>query len=75
MVSSSVYSIRIDARVRKMIDEMQDKDLQNEIRTFIEQAVIRKRKEQLLQQARDRRHHALKGKPAAQLVREDRDAR
>jgi len=75
MVSSSVYSIRIDARVRKMIDEMQDKDLQNEIRTFIEQAVIRKRKELVLAQARERRHSVLKGKPAAQLVREDRDAR
>jgi hypothetical protein len=75
MSSTSVYSIRIDTRVRKMIDEIPDRTLQEEIRSLIEQAVKRKRKEQLLAQARERQHRLPGGIPAAQSVREDRDAR
>jgi hypothetical protein len=75
MSSTSVYSIRIDARVKKMIEEIPDRDLQEEIRTLIEQAVKRKRKEQLLAQARERQQVLPRGMPAAQAVREDRDAR
>jgi hypothetical protein len=75
MSSTSVYSIRIDSRVKKMIEEIPDRNLQEEIRTLIEQAVKRKRKEQLLVQARERQQVLPRGKPAAQAVREDRDAR
>jgi len=75
MSSTSVYSIRIDARVKKMIEEIPDRNLQEEIRTLIEQAVKRKRKEQLLAQARERQQVLPSGMPAAQAVREDRDAR
>jgi len=75
MSSTSVYSIRIDTRVRKMIDEMPDRNLSEEIRSLIEQAVKRKRKEQLLAQAQERQHRLSGGMPAAQSVREDRDAR
>ena len=75
MSSTSVYSIRIDTRVKKMIEEIPDRNLQEEIRTLIEQAVKRKRKEQLLVQARERQKVLPRGKPAAQAVREDRDAR
>jgi hypothetical protein len=75
MSSTSVYSIRIDTRVKKMIEEIPDRNLQEEIRTLIEQAVKRKRKEQLLVQARERQQVLPRGKPAAQAVREDRDAR
>ena len=75
MSSTSVYSIRIDSRVKKMIEEIPDRNLQEEIRTLIEQAVKRKRKEQLLAQARERQQVLPRGKPAAQAVREDRDAR
>ena len=32
MSSTSVYSIRIDARVKKMIEEIPDQNLQEEIR-------------------------------------------
>jgi len=75
MSSTSVYSIRIDTRVKKMIDEIPDRNLQEEIRTLIEQAVKRKRKEQLLVQARERQQVLPRGMPAAPAVREDRDAR
>ena len=75
MSSTSVYSIRIDSRVKKMIEEIPDRNLQEEIRTLIEQAVKRKRKEQLLAQARERQQVLPRGMPAAQAVREDRDAR
>ena len=75
MSSTSVYSIRIDSRVKKMIEEIPDRNLQEEIRTLIEQAVKRKRKEQLLAQARERQQVLPSGMPAAQAVREDRDAR
>jgi hypothetical protein len=75
MGSTSVYSIRIDSRVRKMIDEIPDRNLQAEIRSLIEAAVRRKRKEQLLAQARERQHILPAGIPAAQVIREDRDVR
>jgi hypothetical protein len=76
MASTSVYSIRIDSRVRKMIDEIPDRNLPEEIRSLIERAVRRKRKEQLLAQARERQQHILPDSiPAAQAIREDRDAR
>jgi len=75
MASTSVYSIRIDSRVRKMIDEIPDRNLSEEIRSLIEGAVRRKRKEQLLAQARERQHILPAGIPAAQMIREDRDAR
>ena len=75
MSSTSVYSIRIETRVKKMIDEMPDQNLSEEIRTLIEQAVKRKRKEQLLAQARERQHIMKSGMPAVQAIREDRDAR
>ena len=75
MSSTSVYSIRIDSRVRKMIDEIPDRSLQAEIRSLIEGAVRRKRKEQLLALARERQHILPAGTPAAQMIREDRDVR
>ena len=75
MSSTSVYSIRIDSRVRKMIDEIPDRSLQEEIRSLVEGAVRRKRKEQLLALARERQHILPAGIPAAQIIREDRDAR
>ena len=48
MSSTSVYSIRIDTRVRKMIEEMPDQNWHVEIRTLIEQSVRKKRKECIL---------------------------
>ncbi|MGA2121771.1 MAG: hypothetical protein ABSG49_06965 [Methanoregula sp.] len=75
MSTTSVYSIRIDSRVRKMIEEMPDQDWQAEIRSLIEQSVKMKRKEQLLSKARENQDTLITGVPAAQAIREDRDAR
>ena len=75
MSSTSVYSVRIDSRVRKMIEEMPDQNWQEEIRSLIEQSVKMKRKEQLLAKARENQHGLIAGVPAAQVIREDRDAR
>jgi hypothetical protein len=75
MSSTSVYSIRIDTRVRKMIEEMPDQNWQGEIRILIEQSVKKKRKEYLLSRARENQHMFITGIPAAQAIREDRDAR
>jgi len=75
MSSTSVYSIRIDTRVRKMIEEMPDQNWQEEIRTIVEQSVKKKRKDYLLSRARDNQHTLITGMPAAQAIREDRDAR
>jgi hypothetical protein len=75
MSSTSVYSIRIDTGVRKMIDEMPDMNWQEEIRALVEQSVKKKRKEQLLSKARKNQHTLVAGMPAARAIREDRDAR
>ena len=75
MSSTSVYCIRIDTMVRKMIEEMSDQNWQKEIRILIEQSVKKKRKEYLLSRARENQHTLITGIPAAQGIRKDRDAR
>jgi ATP-dependent Lon protease len=75
MASTSVYSVRIDTRVRKMIEEMPNQDLQEEIRALIEQSVKKRRKDYLLSRARENTGTLITGMPAVQAVREDRDAR
>jgi hypothetical protein len=75
MSSTSVYSIRIDTSVRKMIDDMPDQNWQAQIRTLIEQSVKKKRKEYLLTRARENQYTLIQGIPTAELIREDRDAR
>ena len=74
-----VYNIRIQypdrSPVRKMIEEMPDRNWQAEIRSLIEQSVKMKRKEQLLSKARENQQRLPAGVPAAQAIREDRDAR
>lgn len=75
MSTTSVYSIRIDSRIRKMIDELDDPAWQDELRTFIEQSVRRRRKARLLARAREAHRSLGEGPSAADLIREDRDAR
>lgn len=75
MSTTSVYSIRIDSRVRKIIDELDDPSWQEEIRRLIEQAARRKRKAEILARARDAQNKTGEGSPAAESIRADRDAR
>jgi len=75
MSTNSVYSIRIDSRIRKMIDELDDPSWQDEVRAFIERLARKKRKAQLLERARELHKKMEEGLPAAGIIREDRDAR
>jgi hypothetical protein len=75
MSTTSVYSIRIDAKAKKIIEEINDPSWQEEIRVLIEQSARKKRKAQLLANVRKAHRFMSKGAPAAESVREDRDAR
>lgn len=74
MSTKNVYSIRIPAEIREMMKEMEDIDWQKEIRTMIEELVRTKYKKRLLTEAEKLRNH-MKAIDAAELIREDRDAR
>lgn len=73
MAESAVYSIRIDPRIRSLMEELKDEDLQADIRYLIELYVKRKRKEQLLQKATEICSHMSSGPDAVSIIREDRD--
>ena len=75
LMATSVYSIRIDSRVKKMIDELPGKECQEEIRALIENTVRMKRREQLLDTAQRRNITKTPGMPAALIIREARDDR
>ena len=73
-VPTSVYSIRIDSRVRKMIDEIGGA-FPEEIRALIEDTVRKRRKELLLARAQARLDTGRTDMSAAYSIREDRDVR
>ena len=75
MSTTSVYSIRIDSRVRKIIEEINDPAWQEEVRTLIEKSARKKRKAEILARAREAHRSLKEGSPAAESIREDRDAR
>ena len=52
-MSNNVYSIRIDDRVRRMMDEMTDVNWQAEIRQSVERMVREKKKQKLLEEAKE----------------------
>nr|WP_321352396.1 hypothetical protein [uncultured Methanoregula sp.] len=74
-MATSVYSIRIDSRIRKMIDELPGNECQSEIRALIEDTVRKKHKEQLLTRALARLDTRVPGISAAGIIREARDVR
>jgi hypothetical protein len=75
MSTKSVYSVRIDSRVRKMMEEMGDLDWQEKIRRLIEDSVRKERKDMILARAKRACRDQPAGPPAAAIIREDRDAR
>ncbi len=75
MSTKTVYSIRIPAELRRMMDEMGDINWQQEIRHMLEEFVKTKSKERLLSKAKGLRRDMRSCKGAAGLIREDRDAR
>jgi hypothetical protein len=75
-MSTAVYSIRLDYSTRKAIDEMDDVNWQAEIRRMVEDLVREKKKQRYLANARELRQKMKPiGVSAAEMIREDRDAR
>ena len=75
-MSTNVYSIRINDRVRRMMDEMNDVNWQAEIRQSVESMVREKKKQKLLEEAKELWKDQIPNKVgAAEMIREDRDAR
>jgi hypothetical protein len=76
MTASSVYTIRIPAEVRKMMDERKDINWQSEIRQAVEELVRERKREKLLAESKSLRKATKNiGISASELIREDRDAR
>ncbi|KCZ73091.1 hypothetical protein ANME2D_00150 [Candidatus Methanoperedens nitroreducens] len=73
--NKSVYSIRIPAELRKMMEELGEINWQEEIRHMLEELVKNKSKERLLAKAKELRKEMKVGESAALLIREDRNAR
>jgi len=72
-MATSVYRIRIDSRVRKMIDELSGCGCQEESHALIEDTVRKKRKEPLL--APKRLDDRKAGMTAMGIIREAREIR
>lgn len=76
MSTSCVYTIRIPAEVRQMMDEMKDINWQSDIRQVVEDLVLERRRQKLLAEASEIRKGTKNiGVSASELIREDRDAR
>ena len=73
MSTKSVYSIRIPAQFRKMMDEMDDVNWQEEIRQLTIRLIQEESKKRLLRDAENIRKK-MKDVEASELIREDRDA-
>lgn len=74
-MSTAVYSVRIEDRIRKMMDEMSDVNWQGEIKQTVERMVREKKKERLLAEAQELwEHQEPNAIGAAEMIREDRDA-
>lgn len=73
---TDVYSIRLDERIRRMMDEMNDINWQAEIRQTVEKLVREKKKRRLLAEAQELwKQQTPCEVSAAEMIREDRDAR
>jgi uncharacterized UPF0146 family protein len=75
MSTKIVYSIRVPVELRKMMEEMKEVNWQDEIRRIVEELVRNKSKERLLAEAKEIRRDMKAEVSAAELIREDRDAR
>ena len=75
MSTKTVYSIRISAELRKMMEEMKEINWQGEIRSLVEEYVKNKTKEKFIAEAKKLRKNMKVGPSSAEIIREDRDAR
>jgi hypothetical protein len=75
-MSTTVYSIRLEDTTRKAMDDMGEINWQSEIRQMVENLVREKKKQRYLANARELRQKMKTiGVSAAEMIREDRDAR
>ncbi len=75
MPTTAVYNIRIPSELRKVMEEMQDVDWQEEIRETVEELIREKNKKRLLAEAEELIKEQKTEVDVAKIIREDRDAR
>ena len=74
-MSTTVYSIRLEERVRRLMDEMSDINWQAEIKQAVERMIREKKKQRLLAEAQELwKRQKTNTVGAAEMIREDRDA-
>ncbi len=74
-MSTIVYSIRLEERVRRLMDEMSDINWQAEIKQSVERMIREKKKQRLLAEAQELwKRQKTNTIGAAEMIREDRDA-
>lgn len=73
MSTKSVYSIRIPMKFRKMMDEMEEVNWQEEIRQLTIKLIREERKKKLLKDA-ERLRTKMKDQKSAEFIREDRNS-
>lgn len=75
MSTKTVYSIRLPAKFRKIMDEMDDVNWQEEIREITMELIREKSKKRLLKEAEELRSRMKADVDSSTLIREDRNAR
>lgn len=75
MSTKSVYSIRLPVKFRRIMEEMDDVNWQDEIREITLELIKEKSKKRLLKEAEELRSRMKADVDSATLIREDRDAR
>lgn len=75
MSTKTVYSIRIPTKFRRIMDEMEDVNWQEEIREVTLKLIKEKNKKRLLKESEEIRKVMKVGVDSAELIREDRNAR
>ena len=75
-MTTSVYSIRLEQEIRQMMEEMNDVNWQTEIKQIVEKTIKERKKQRILARAQERwKDQVLNERGAAEMIREDRDAR
>ncbi len=75
MSTKSVYSIRIPVKFKKIMNQMNDVNWQEEIRNNTIKLIKNKSKKRLLKDAKQLRESMKNDVESATLIREDRNAR
>lgn len=74
-MATSVYSIRLEKEIRRMMEEMDDINWQTELKQIVEKTIKERKKQRLLARAQERWNDQVPNdKGAAEMIREDRDA-